>query len=261
MTALAGQKRYLTFKGVGKGVFNALSDGSRIFDVIKATDIKFAWEVKTKDLVGGDSIWPFGQMVTEATGSVAITEGTLDMNVFQAQNGTAPEYGVATTFLEIDERQTIPATSAYTVTLEYAATITADVPLVRFLDGTGTLAKVTEAPATGEYSIAAGVLTFAAADAGKQLTIDYHRTIASADIASAVASPAITYGTYYHTVKYMNPITGVEGLGQLVIYRCTYNGKNELGFKRGDAATPAINLSVYDPGRADGKVFDLKRIS
>lgn len=259
MDQLAGEKRFLTFKGVGKGIFNDLS-GNRVADVVKATEVKLAWEVKTKDMMGGDAVFPFGTMVTDAEGSVEITEGTFDMGIMQAQMNNAVQYGVAATVWEIDEQATIPSTSTYTVALAFAATQTG-IPVVRYLDGSGALTKVASAPTVGQFSVAVGVLTFNVADAGKALTVDYQRTVASADIASATSDPGILYGTYIHTVKYMNPITAAEGLGQLVVYRCSYNGKNELGFKRGDSAQPKISLKVFDPGRPDKKVFDLIRMS
>lgn len=260
MPALLGQKRFLTFKGVGKGIFNDLS-GTRIFDVIKGQEVKLGWENKTKDLEGGDAAFPYGTMITSAAGSVDITEGTLDMNVFQAQTNNAVQYGVSATAWAIDEQTVIPATP-FTYSLLQAATIVATVdPIIRFLDGTGTFTKVASAPATTQYSIVAGLITFAAADTGKSVTIDYQYTVATADVATATSTPGILYGTYIHTVKYMNPVTAVEGLGQLVVYRCAYDGKNELAFKRADAAQPKVNLKIFDPMRADKKVFDVLRIS
>lgn len=261
MPALLGQKRFLTFKGVGKGVLNSFADGSRILDILKGQEVKLTWENKTKNLFGGDGVFPFGTMITEATGAVEVTEGTLDMNVLQAQNNKPVSYGASATVWALDEETVIP-TTPFTYTVVNSATIVTTVdPIIRFLDGTGTLTKVASAPATTQFSVAAGVITFAAADVGKSVTIDYQYTVATADVATASNTPGILYGTYIHTVKYMNPMTSVEGLAQLVVYKCAYSGKNELAFKRSDAAQPKIVLDIFDAGRADGKVFDLIKVS
>lgn len=75
-------------------------------------------------------------------------------------------FGAATS-----ESAAVPASSPYTVTVSGSDTFSCDLAVSQ-ADGT-TLTRVSGAPASGEYSVAAGVYTFSAADAGAVLTIDY----------------------------------------------------------------------------------------
>lgn len=75
--------------------------------------------------------------------------------------------------------EVIPATP-YQITVTNSATFTADLG-VRDVNGT-VLTKVASAPATGQYSVAAGVYTFAAADVGKTMYIDYQYTLAASGL-------------------------------------------------------------------------------
>lgn len=71
----------------------------------------------------------------------------------------------------INETEPVPATSPYTITVDKAATFSADHRLT-FANGTA-LARVSGVPAAGQYRVAAGVYTFAAADAGKPINFAY----------------------------------------------------------------------------------------
>ena len=81
----------------------------------------------------------------------------------------------------IDEAKTIPTPSGpYTVTITPPATGTfvADLGVIDVLTGTP-MKRVASAPATGEYSLAGAVYTFAAADAGKAVLISHEYSVAS----------------------------------------------------------------------------------
>jgi hypothetical protein len=80
---------------------------------------------------------------------------------------------------QVSEAGTIPAAPGpYTVTVAKAAAWTGDGGVVFALTGVP-LVKVAAAPAAGQYAVAAGVYTFNAADAAKQVTINY--TVTSPD--------------------------------------------------------------------------------
>lgn len=70
----------------------------------------------------------------------------------------------------VTEVQAVPATP-YKVTVAQSAAFSCD-QLVSYANGTK-LARVSANPAAGQYSVAAGVYTFAAADTGQSLTFTY----------------------------------------------------------------------------------------
>lgn len=79
----------------------------------------------------------------------------------------------------LDEAGTIPASAGpYTITVANSATYADDLGVVDKATGL-LMKKVASAPSTGEYSVAAGVYTFAAADAEKAVLISYQYTVAS----------------------------------------------------------------------------------
>lgn len=83
--------------------------------------------------------------------------------------------GVAAAILE---PHTVPAVSTYTITVTQSATYTQDWGVTY---NTGTrLQRVASGPTLGQYSVAAGVYTFAAADASAAILITYNYTLSSA---------------------------------------------------------------------------------
>jgi len=73
----------------------------------------------------------------------------------------------------LGEAQQIPAATPYTVTVANSAHFAQDLGMV-YAAGGAPLTQVPSAPVAGQYSVGAGgVYTFAAADAGKAILIDY----------------------------------------------------------------------------------------
>lgn len=80
------------------------------------------------------------------------------------------------TLTAINEAGSIPATSSYTITVSNSATFSVDLG-VYFSDGSAVLTQIPSGtPTTGQYTVSAGVYTFAAADAGKNVSISYRYT-------------------------------------------------------------------------------------
>jgi hypothetical protein len=75
------------------------------------------------------------------------------------------------------EAGTVPGVSTYIVTVTNSATWTTDLGVMK-ADGT-VYVRVASGPAAGQYSVAAGVYTFAAADANANVLISYLYTSAS----------------------------------------------------------------------------------
>jgi len=97
------------------------------------------------------------------------------LNVFFGETPATGEIKVAK-----DEAGTIPAVAGpYTVTVTNSATWTVDLGVVFTVTGLP-LTRVAANPATGQYSVAAGVYTFAAADTLLGVKISYVYTAAAA---------------------------------------------------------------------------------
>src|SRR5262249_32579274 len=78
----------------------------------------------------------------------------------------------------LDEAQSVPAVSPYAITVTNSGQFVDDWGVRYFATGLP-LTKVTSAPVQGQYSVGAGVYTFAAADAGVSVLISYRYTSAS----------------------------------------------------------------------------------
>jgi hypothetical protein len=114
-----------------------------------------------------------------------------------------------TTQLVYQEAAAVPAASTYTVTVAGAATFVDDEGVLYANTGLP-LKKVASAPTQGQYSVAAGVYTFAATDASANVLISYTKTVAA-------SGQTITVG---------NPLQGVQPTFSIIVQRA-YNGQQE----------------------------------
>ncbi len=117
-----------------------------------------------------------GRGKTKSTGkaSVVTVSGLAFANLYY---GIVPSSGYTAT--QFQEAGTIPSPSGpYTVTVANSANF-ADDDGVNFLTTGLPLTKVASGPAAGQYSVSAGVYTFAAADAGKAVLITYTYTVSA----------------------------------------------------------------------------------
>lgn len=83
-------------------------------------------------------------------------------------------------YVNVNEQHTIPS-SPYAITTTNSATWTGDEGVI-YASGTAAqngqkLTKVSSSPSTGQYSVSAGVYTFAAADTGLLVNISYISTV------------------------------------------------------------------------------------
>lgn len=113
-----------------------------------------------------------------------------------------------TTKLVSNEAGSVPAATTYTVTVVNSASFVADQGVVYANTGLP-LTQVASAPAVGQYSVAAGVYTFAAADASAAVLISY----------------TYTDSTKGQTIAFGNPLQGVQPTFSLIVSR----GYNQTG--------------------------------
>lgn len=121
--------------------------------------------------------------------------------------GVTPSTG--TVQLAYQEADSIPSVSAYTVTVANSAHFVADFG-VSFAATGVQLTPVASGPNTGQYSVAAGVYTFAAADEGQAVLISY--TYSNSTAGSTIVIP--------------NPLQGVQPTFSIILQR-SYNGVGE----------------------------------
>ena len=116
---------------------------------------------------------------------------------------------VGTTQLVYQEAGAIPGSVTYTVTVAGSATFVDDEGV--YYSATGLpFTKVASAPTLGQYTVASGVYTFAAADASVAVLISYTKTVAG-------TGSTITIG---------NPLQGVQPTFSMIVQRA-YNGQQE----------------------------------
>jgi hypothetical protein len=116
---------------------------------------------------------------------------------------------VGQTLLAYNEAASVPATTTYAITVTNSATWVEDQGVLYAATGLP-FKRVATGPTIGQYSVAAGIYTFAAADASAPVLISYTWT-------SASAGSTITTG---------NPLQGVQPTFSMIVSR-QYNGQQE----------------------------------
>lgn len=139
----------------------------------------------------------------------------------------------------VGEAATVPGTP-FAVTVANGATFDTDLGVVNAATGTP-LTKVSAAPATGQYMVSnAGVYTFAAADTGINVLIDYLYTAATGGTKIALSNQVM--GT---TPKFMGIFTAKVDTSVLTLKlnACTSN-KLAFSTKLEDYAIPELDLEA-----------------
>jgi hypothetical protein len=176
-----------------------------------------------------------GTIKTTGKAKVARISGLAFANLYY---GIAPVAGQCGT--SFAEAGTIPASSPYTVTVANSSNFVADEGVVYAASGLP-LTKVASSPATGQYSVSAGVYTFASADAGKAVLSTYTYTIASNGQKIAVANSLIgttpTFQALFYTTFQSQAIT-------LQLNNCV-SSKLSFGTKLEDFVMPEFDFSCF----------------
>jgi hypothetical protein len=192
----------------------------------------------------GDLKQLFGQnqySLSAARGKVSI-EGKAKFAQFSAPLVNAVFFGgtiaAGQTIAEYHEAGTIPAVSTYEVTTTHSATWVADLAVYDVLTG-NQMVQVASAPITGEYSVAAGVYTFAAADEGNAVLIDYTYT-ATAGFTMTAGNPLMG-----NTPKFSASFAQTFEGNNLLITMPTCVGTNfTLPTKQDDYAVEEFDFTV-----------------
>ena len=152
--------------------------------------------------------------------------------------GIQPQAGqLATAFAEASA---VPTATPYNATAANAATYIADCGVIYAATGLP-LQQTAAAPAVGQYSVAAGIYTFAAADAGKAILLNYTYTLAAGGLKIPVTNMLLgttpTFGARFYTTFQGQPIS-------LTLNNCT---ASKLGFatKLEDFVMPEFDFSCF----------------
>ncbi|MGO9008164.1 MAG: hypothetical protein ACLQIQ_00085 [Beijerinckiaceae bacterium] len=176
-----------------------------------------------------------GTIKTTGKAKVARISGLAFANLYY---GTTPAAGqTATSFAEAG---TIAASSPYIVTVANSATFVADQGVVYATSGLP-LTKVASSPATGQYSVAAGVYTFNAGDEGKNVLVTYTYTISATGQKLTIANQLLGTTPTFQALFY----TSFQGQNvTLTLNNCT-SSKLSFGTKLEDFVLPEFDFACF----------------
>jgi hypothetical protein len=142
-----------------------------------------------------------------------------------------------------NEAGTVPAMTTYTITVTNSAHFVMDLRVVYALTG-APLKQVPSGPTIGQYSVAAGVYTFAAADASAAVLFTYLYTDATSG-----KTLQLTNNLMGNTPKFQAVLSDIyEGKYiTLVLYSCT-SSKLTLPLKQDNYTMPEFDFSAQDNG-------------
>ncbi len=147
-----------------------------------------------------------------------------------------------------NESGTVPATSAYTITVAnttgWSDLGVYDVSASKFMT------RVTSSPTAGQYSAAAGVYTFSAADASHSVQISYSYTSATANTV-ALTNQLMGSGTTY----ILNVFNTYKGKNIGIKLNAVTLGKYALGLKNEDFSDQDVDFMAF--ADASGNVISI----
>lgn len=143
-----------------------------------------------------------------------------------------------------NEAAAVPASAPYQVTVANAATFKTDLG-VFFVNTGARLTQVASAPATGQYTVSnAGVYTFAAADTGKGVVVNYTYGSASTGQTLTVSNPLMGSIPTFQLI-----LSGAsKGKSNIITLLACTSSKLSLPFKQDDYQITEIDFSAQDNG-------------
>lgn len=229
--------------------------------ILTLQDVSIDISVDLKELRGAKQ-WPEDVAPGDFKGSGKFGTGRIDQQIFSnIFFGNTPTTGMVQSVQ--GEPWSVPGTGPYTVTVTNSANFSEDLG-VQYASGTGGAGggRFTRlpsgTPAQGQYTVAAGVYTFAAADTGAAILINYDWTASAVGTTSSVINQNMGFGPVFELFL-MRPyqqltITGKTYTGGLRLYACR---ASKLGQdkKRDGYTIPALEYQYF--ANPAGKVMDL----
>ncbi|MDR3414215.1 MAG: hypothetical protein P4L87_25185 [Formivibrio sp.] len=168
----------------------------------------------------------------------ATINGSIFGDLFLGTGSTAGIKGIVQNF-----PAAVPASTPYTLTIAppNTGTFTNDLGVLNTATGLP-LKRVASAPTAGQYSVSAGVYTFAAADSGNAVLISYEYTATSTTAKNGTITNQLM--GYAPSVKmYLTNQYGGNGLN-LVLNACTAS-KLSMPFKNDDFSINELDFSAF----------------
>lgn len=140
----------------------------------------------------------------------------------------------------VQEAGTVPAVSTYIITVSHSGTWVDDLGVTYAATGLA-FTKVASGPTVGQYSVAAGVYTFAAADANAAVIINYSYTITTG------FSSVITNNLMGAAPTFAMVLTNAVYLGKnltLKLYSCV-SKKLGMNSKNQDWTIPEFDFDAF----------------
>jgi hypothetical protein len=234
----------------GSGVLIGTPSGGSPINFGLAQEVSLNITTTTKALYGQNNFpVAIGSGTRKMTGKAKLARisGQALGNLFF---GVAPSVGGVQT--QFGETATVPASSPYTYSTTNHATYVSDQGVVYASSGLP-LKAVASGPIVGQYSVAAGVYTFAAADAGAAVLVSYTYTVTGTGetmiIASQLIGPSVTFSANLFA---SDPTTGKQF--SMWLYNCVAE-KLSFGTKLEDFVMPELDFQCF--ANASGQVCQL----
>ncbi|MDP1908772.1 MAG: hypothetical protein Q8K85_10765 [Hyphomicrobium sp.] len=224
--------------GFGSGSAWGITSGANPtpgrYDILQEASVDFSFS--NKPLMGE---YGFPVAVGRGAGKIsgkmkwARLQGRTLNDIFFGATKAAGQTSVAK-----DETGSVPDTP-FAITVANAATFVTDLG-VRLASTLIPLVRVASAPATGQYSVSAGVYTFAAADTGAAMLLSYSYTIASTGETITIANQLIGAAPNFKNVL-TQPYNSQR---QTLVLNACVAGKLSGGTKTEDFFTPEMDYEA-----------------
>ena len=234
----------------GSGVLIGTPQGGSPINLGLAQEISISISASTKPLYGQNSFpVAIGVGTRKMTGKAKLARisgqalGSLFFGLSPSVGGSQTQFG---------ETTAVPSSSPYTYSTVNHSTFTSDQGVIYAATGLP-LKQVSSAPSVGQYSVSAGVYTFASADAAATVLISYVYTVAgSGGSITVVSSPIGPATTFSANLFATDPTTGKQF--SMLLYNCVAD-KLSFGTKLEDFMVPELDFQCF--ANAAGQVCQL----
>lgn len=221
----------------------------QLFGVLQDVSVEFS--ATTKELFGQYQ-YPVLVQRGQAKIQCKAKMGALSANLFNSLffGGTT---SAGQTAISISEAGAVPAGAGYTVTVANSTTFLQDEGVYYAATGIP-FAKVTSAPAQGQYSVAAGVYTFAAADANAAVLTSYTYTVAATGQKLTLSNPLVGTNPVFSAQLFTQATTPLGKKNAVLNLHACVSSKLQIATKIEDFTIPELDFSAF--ADAAGLVFD-----
>lgn len=253
MASLPPKQRGFTIKGVPLVLIEYFTDSRLIARIEKAEKVVLKTSYPSNSIYGGNGLYPIDYMDGDRVSTLEIVTPRFQYGLTEAAMGATVTTGTNVSMQVIGEKAIVPATTTYTVELKNRATAVKDSVKVYYAD-TDVLLTQDTTPASGKYSFADGVLTFVAADARKELVIDYQYTSTTGDLIEVLANGKIPVVKVTLANEFNNQ-DGVLTREAIFVHKCKASGDMEHDENRANPAKHTLTFNLMDPERVDGQLY------